>query len=71
MPSRYLASAGISANCYFSCVQDKETFPTQILDVNQGGLICRCQSLQAFIPISQLNSKVRGRDNWLSIEVCG
>lgn len=56
--------------CSGSCVQDKETFPTQILDVNQGGLICRCQSLQAFIPISQLNSKVRGRDNWLSIEVC-
>lgn len=52
------------------CVQDKETLTVQILDVNQGGLICRCQSLQAFIPISQLNSKIRGRDNWLSIEVC-
>ena len=51
-------------------MQDKETFRTQVLDVNQGGLICRCQSLQAFIPISQLNSKIRGKDNWLSIEVC-
>jgi len=37
-----------------------------VLDVNQGGLICRCQSLQAFIPISQLN---RERDTWLSPEV--
>lgn len=47
-------------------VQDKETFTVQVLDVNQGGLVCRCQSLQAFIPISQLN---RERDTWLSPEV--
>jgi len=46
--------------------QDKETFTATVLDVNQGGLICRCQSLQAFIPISQLN---RERDTWLSPEV--
>lgn len=57
---------------YFDVVlslQDKETFTAQILDVNQGGLISRCQSLQAFIPISQLNSKIRGNSDWLSIEV--
>ena len=46
--------------------QDKETFTATVLDVNQGGLICRCQSLQAFIPISQLN---REKDTWLSPEV--
>ncbi|DBA87273.1 TPA: Ribosomal protein S1 [Trebouxia sp. C0004] len=47
------------------CSKDKETFTVTVLDVNQGGLICRCQSLQAFIPISQLN---RERDTWLSPE---
>ncbi|KAA6425999.1 MAG: 30S ribosomal S1 [Trebouxia sp. A1-2] len=47
------------------CTKDKETFTVTVLDVNQGGLICRCQSLQAFIPISQLN---RERDTWLSPE---
>lgn len=47
------------------CTKDKETFTATVLDVNQGGLICRCQSLQAFIPISQLN---RERDTWLSPE---
>ena len=57
-------------DCFLLFVQDKETFTTQILDVNQGGMICRCLSLQAFIPISQLNSKIRGKNNWLSIEVC-
>ncbi|KAL3141011.1 hypothetical protein ABBQ32_005525 [Trebouxia sp. C0010 RCD-2024] len=51
-----------------ACSKDKETFTAQILDVNQGGLISRCQSLQAFIPISQLNSKIRGNSDWLSIE---
>lgn len=48
-----------------ACSRDKEIFTVQVLDVNQGGLICRCQSLQAFIPISQLN---RERDSWLSTE---
>ena len=58
-----------SVASYLHCCfvwQDKETFTATVLDVNQGGLICRCQSLQAFIPISQLN---RERDTWLSPEV--
>ena len=47
-------------------LQDKEILTVDILDTNQGGLISRCQSLQAFIPISHL---AKGKDNWLSQEV--
>ena len=63
-----LECGALSFQCAVLCssLQDKEIFTVQVLDVNQGGLICRCQSLQAFIPISQLN---RERDSWLSTEV--
>lgn len=47
-------------------LQDKEIVTVEVLDTNQGGLITRCQSLQAFIPISQLN---RPSSSWLSQEV--
>ncbi len=64
-PSVKVCICGISPPLFFVW-QDKETFTATVLDVNQGGLICRCQSLQAFIPISQLN---REKDTWLSPEV--
>lgn len=47
-------------------MQDKETLNVRVLDANQGGLLCRVFSLQAFIPISQL---AKDRETWLSLEV--
>lgn len=47
-------------------MQDKETLKVRVLDANQGGLLCRVFSLQAFIPISQL---AKDRETWLSLEV--
>ena len=47
-------------------VQDKETFKVKVLEANQGGLVTRLLSLQAFIPISQL---AKEKDAWLSEKV--